>query len=854
MFSALSPEQWAVVQQLFLELVDLAPADREARLASRTADAAIADEVRALLNADARARDRFETPALQQIVADGLADYQAATSGAAPGTLPGAEGPSLLGRRLGPYEVVRRIGEGGMGTVYEAVRADGAFAQRVAIKTVWRDVDSQLLAKRLRSERQILATLQHPNIAALIDGGSTPEGLPYLVMEYVEGAPIDEWCDARALPISARLDLFRQVCAAVAHAHRHLIVHRDLKPSNVFVSDDGTVKLLDFGVAKLLGDTERTGTLTSAGVAPFTAAFAAPEQVSHEPITTVTDVYALGALLFLLLTGRTPINTAAMSVPDMVLAIREGAVTAPSDAGISDESAARRRVSSAARLRSALEGELDAIVMQALRREPLRRYPSVDSLADDLQRFLRGARVLARPDTMTYRLRTVMRRRRALSAGLAVGLVAMVAISVLSLLQARSMRAEAARSERASMYLMRMVGVPDAHFGNPFARIGPNGRVAEMLDSALARVPEVFSDEPRIRARVYTALGAGIAATGRVREAALVLDSARVLARQSYGERSTAYAEATIDAANVALHWRSPADAAVLSTEAIGILESLSDVPPDLISRARLSLASVFLLDGRLTQTDSIAQRVIASELARTTAPTMARAWALRLRGAVEAFRGKDASPTYRHVIAVVDSIGARRSIERLDATFELAYLALGTNRDDAAEALARDGLAAARDGFGEDSREVALLETVPMQLALRRGDLPGALALAAHIEHVIDSLPDLNSAVLLSTTFTRRMVLVAAGQHDRADSLVSSTLQRMERLQAAYPLTLMYGLASASRESMGDLAGSQQMLERLLAVSATRPDLAVFAGEAHLRLARVLARQARIPPRPASR
>ena len=320
------------------------------------------------------------------------------------------------------------------------------------------------------------------------------------------------WCVALEKAAWARYTkriapmLFRQVCGAVSHVHRNLIVHRDLKPSNVFVSAEGGVKLLDFGVAKLLGDTDRLGTLTGAGVSPFTIAFAAPEQVERAPITTATDVYALGALLYLLLTGHTCMDVAHSSVADAILAVREGVVTAPSERALTAVDAQRRGVASTMRLSRTLQGELDAIIMKAMRREPARRYASVDAMADDVHRFLRGDRVQAKTDTVTYRLRTFVRRHRAAAVGIGVTAVAMVAGSAMTLYQANLTRVEASRAERASLFLMHMVGEPDAHFGDPFSRIGPNGRIAELIDSSLARVPILFRDDPRIRARLYTAL------------------------------------------------------------------------------------------------------------------------------------------------------------------------------------------------------------------------------------------------------------------------------------------------------------------------------------------------------------
>jgi eukaryotic-like serine/threonine-protein kinase len=403
----ITPQEWPLVKALWFAAQDAAADERSAILNAPDVDPIIRAHVERLLRAAEASGDRFEQPAA--VALPPVSDEHAA--------------PTLVGRRVGPFTVRRRIGQGGMGVVYEAARSDAAYEQRVAVKTIWRGVDSAVLLKRFRTERQILAVLEHPNIARLLDGGATEEGTPWLAMEYVDGAPIDVYCDDARLGLDARLDLFRQVCAAVQYAHDHKVVHRDLKPSNVLVTADGTVKLLDFGVAKLVDDPDREGTLTGAGLSPFTAAYAAPEQVSGGVITPATDVYALGALLVTLLVGRPPLLFQSLAMVELMQAIREQPARAPSllaldgDGAASTGSSAReaaveRGFTSREHLAKALHGELDAIALMALRKEPERRYASAAALADDVHRYLRRQQVSARPDTLEYRARTFARRRR----------------------------------------------------------------------------------------------------------------------------------------------------------------------------------------------------------------------------------------------------------------------------------------------------------------------------------------------------------------------------------------------------------------------------------------------------------
>jgi eukaryotic-like serine/threonine-protein kinase len=433
MSSNITPEQWPLVKELWFAVQDTPDRQRPAMLEDPRIDPDIRAHVQRLLAASDNVGDRFETPA----------------GGALRGDSTEFTAPSLVGRRLGPYTVTRRVGQGGMGVVYEAVRADAAYEQRVAVKTIWRGADSAVLLKRFRTERQILAGLQHPNIARLLDGGATEEGAPWLAMEYVDGVPIDTFCDDAKLGLDARLDLFRQVCAAVHFAHRNMVVHRDLKPSNVLVTAEGTVKLLDFGVAKLLDDPRMEGTLTGAGLSPFTAAYAAPEQVVGGVITAATDVYSLGALLVTLLVGRPPLLLESMAMSDLLQAIRERPARAPSmlalegdGAGSSDTSpdeiARERGFASREKLSKALVGELDAIALMALRKEPERRYTSAEAMAEDVHRYLRHQQVQARPDTVSYRVQSFTRRRRTLVlASIAIALVTLGAGAV-SLQQRRS--------------------------------------------------------------------------------------------------------------------------------------------------------------------------------------------------------------------------------------------------------------------------------------------------------------------------------------------------------------------------------------------------------------------------------
>ena len=368
-----------------------------------------------------------------------------------------------VGQQFGPYQVLREIGRGGMGRVFLAERADHEFHRRVAIKLIKRGMDSDAIIRHFRNEREILASLDHPNIARLLDGGTSRDGLPYFVMDYIDGQPIDSFCDQHGYSISERLQLFRKVCGAVSYAHQHLVIHRDIKPSNILVTSEGDPKLLDFGIARLLRTDEGSGSsATLTGLPLMTPEFASPEQILGLPASTLTDVYSLGIVLYKLLTGTSPYTF--QSALDAAKTISQAEPKKPStavaevhalDATRNAGSAATISEGSMERARKRLKGDLDNIVLMAIRKEPQRRYQSVEQLSEDIRRHLESLPVSARHDSLGYRLAKFSRRHRAaVTAGLLAALM-LVAGIVTTSLEARRARQqeqlakdEQARAER----------------------------------------------------------------------------------------------------------------------------------------------------------------------------------------------------------------------------------------------------------------------------------------------------------------------------------------------------------------------------------------------------------------------
>ncbi|MEZ5418017.1 MAG: serine/threonine-protein kinase [Vicinamibacterales bacterium] len=399
------------VKALFDLVADLPPAEAEARLAASHEPPEVVDEVRSLVAWHRESGEFLETPAAR------LADLAA---------------DPLIGRSLGTWRVVDLIGRGGMGAVYRAERADDAFTRLAAIKVIGPGADAAGVVERFRLERQTLADLDHRNIARLLDGGSTPDGRPYFVMEYVDGEPIDRYCDARSLSVEARIELFVRVCNGVRYAHENLVVHRDIKPDNILVTGDGTPKLLDFGVARLLSRDGPADSLESAATWLMTPDFASPEQVEGHASTTGTDVYSLGVVLYLLLTGNRPYRISGESPAALQEALARVVVRAPSLAaagGAGADDRARHRATTAAALARRLRGDLDAIVLKALAPAAAARYSSVADLVHDLRAWQTARPVSARPPALRYVAGKFARRHtKALAAAAALALVGLTGV------------------------------------------------------------------------------------------------------------------------------------------------------------------------------------------------------------------------------------------------------------------------------------------------------------------------------------------------------------------------------------------------------------------------------------------
>ncbi|HEV8632450.1 MAG TPA: serine/threonine-protein kinase [Thermoanaerobaculia bacterium] len=682
---------WKRAARLFDELVALEPADRDERLAAlRDEDADLASQVAALLAVDG--------------APGGLLDR--GLSGVLPGTGEGRETEAAVtGRIAGPYRLLRSIGRGGMGAVYEAERADGLYQQRVAIK-VLASPGSPELVGRFQRERAILATLEHPHIARLLDAGSLGDR-PYLVMELVDGDDIATHCDRTRADIATRLRLFLDVCDAVAYAHRHLIVHRDLKPSNVLVNERGEVKLLDFGIAALFDPEGPAETSTTFARRAFTPAYAAPEQVLGEPVSTATDVYALGALLHELLVGRPPkpalVAPPGTSTNPLTTTLAE---LSPDEAA---ETAARRALAGPRQLARMLRGDLAVIAAVALRPQPGDRYGSVQELADDIERHLGGRPVRVRRDDRAYRVRSFVRRNRVAIAASTVAIAGLVAGLLIALAQAREARAETLRASALRQFvtyeLKRRIQDRLLEPGGP--------RLGSMFERGLADVDREFAGQPEVAAEIFSIAGETFFMMKDSRRAIVAFRGALQRSRALYGDGDSRVASARGNLAHALLEHGDLAEAQPLlesltrpdsplpgderyymlsylgrlyvlrgnlaaaeraRRQALAVIIGLHERNPDNRGRALERLAAVLYLEGRLRETEKLLSESLAVQPLWPTLPEMLwlrRAYAAHRMGelaaASRAYAQAEAANASRANVWTAGRIACGRALARVE-------------------------------------------------------------------------------------------------------------------------------------------------------------------------------------------
>jgi eukaryotic-like serine/threonine-protein kinase len=741
-----TPERWKRVREVFDRTSEADVRERERVLTRECgSDEDLRREVRSLLVSSEAAGKFLEVPAVEQVRRSG----------------PWPEAP--LPERIGSWEIVRELGHGGMGTVYLGVRSDGGFRLTAAVKLVRRGMDSEFVLRRFRVEREILSGLDHPHIARLLDGGSAADGRPYFAMEYVEGRHLLEDCTARGLDERARIALLLEVCDAVAYAHRHLVVHRDLKPSNILVTPEGSPKLLDFGLARLLQpDAGGAGERTETGFRLLTPDFASPEQVRGERITTATDIYSLGVVLYHLLAGRSPYRTTDR---------------------LSSEAIARA-VCDQEPERPGVPRDLGNIVLMALRKEPERRYESVGALAEDLKRYLEGRPVMARKDTLGYRAGKFIGRHKPGTAVAAAGALALCAALAAAVYQARVATRERAAAEGRLREVRELTNafvfeVHDAISGLP-GSMPARRLVVERALEYLERISQVKTHDPALRRDLASAYERVARVQGglfeshlgdtqgarRSLERSLALREALAASPGTVEDR-LAFAESELQLAQVLLVAGDGPGAAARARRASTLLTTLAGERPDDPKYAARAARAKRYLGAALTQNG---RRREALDALRESAATL------------EGLAAAD--PTYRRELGI---------------THQMIVHALAGSSDRAAATASYERAAGIQAALAEaDPRNIGLKR----ELAYTHADMGGFLdwagdsrgALACHtralplLEEIVQADPqNADARLFLAETLNNVGYLeIVTGERDTGRARLEGSLKMLEAIAAA--------------------------------------------------------------------
>ncbi len=828
----IDPDRWRVVSGILDDVLDLPPDARASRLDEACgSDVELRRDVEDLIAASESPDGFLSTPAVER-AAPLIAEVA-----------PDPHGASIAGQRVGPYRLVRALGAGGMAVVWLAEREDGQFQQQVAIKFVKQGLLSLEAQRRFLQERQILARLQHPSIARLLDGGVTPQGAPYFVMELVEGVPVTSHCRDRGLDVEGRLRVFLQICDAVQYAHRNLIVHRDLKPSNILVDGEDRVKLLDFGIAKLLGDAQggRDGAPQTIERA-LTPEYAAPEQLRDEPISTSTDVYALGVLLYELLTGERPYAVRGSAVREIERAILEQAPAAPS--ARASTPAFRRR----------LRGDLDRIVLKALQKAPERRYPSAEAFAADVRRHLEGLPISARGDALSYRARKFFGRHRLATAAAAMLFVTLVGGLVATMWQARRAAREAQKADAVKDFLKTILAAAD-----PDLTGGKEPSVRQLLDAGAQRIEAELRNQADVQSEVASVIGAayqslgeydraaalfradlerrrrldgprGLSLAGPLRqlgdalyeqsrftEAAAVYEQSLGIEREKRGSRTPQVAELLWDLGGVARNRGELARAEALDRESLALYSELAGQDSAQAIGVRESLGILYAQVGRFAEAAALQAQVAAAReryLSADHPHTLNSRYNLAY-AFVNLGRFEDAVRVSEDVVARQRRVLGPRH-DRLAVSLRILARALDqAGRAEDALAPAAEALAIQTAEFGPVHPQVAIdrvwqavVEMHTARLAKAEEDARSALA-------YFDIHPDPGRADAPHLRTLVGSVLAESGHLDEADAQIS---RAAADLRAAHHENVFLGFAL---DALGDVARRRAQAARARALAS---------------------------------
>jgi serine/threonine protein kinase/Tfp pilus assembly protein PilF len=794
----MEPEHWNRIKEAVHACLELKPEERQDGIRSACdGEPILMAEVQSLLDSYEHAGNFLESPSID---ADSLVE---------------AEPENLTGSRIGNYQISAMIAHGGMGTVYKAVRADDQFRKQVAIKLIRSGFDSSFIVRRFKAERQILANFDQPNIARLLDGGSTSDGRPYLVMEYVDGEPIDVYCVSRKLSTDDRLRLFRQVCAAVQFAHQNLVIHRDLKPSNILVTADGVPKLLDFGIAKILdpaqaGIEDSSATVTVAQM--MTPEYASPEQFQGGPFTTATDVYSLGVVLYRLLTGCWPYRTSTHSQQEIAKAICEQEPEKPSTAiGRTGDLVGDQRGERVEKLRSRLEGDLDNILLKALRKEPERRYASVEQFSEDIRRYLAGLPVIARKDTLRYRTAKFVSRHKggiAATAGVLALLVGAVIVS--SWMAVRASRAEQ-QAQAVSDFLQNdLLAQASAYTqSGPGTKPDPSLKVRTALDRAAVRITGKFDRQPEVEAAIRDTMGQTYIDLGLYPEARAQFNRALELHRRVLGAEDPKTLK-TMGGLGRAVYLEGKyAEAETLFSQALKVQRRvLGPEHPDTVSSMN-GLVGVYYYQGKYAQAEvlydqilQIRRRVLGPEHPATLGSMGNLANVYYVQG-----KYGQAEALYSQALQMRRRVLGPEHPATLSAMSDLGNTYYSEHKYPPAEALYSQALEIQRRVLGSEHSDTQHTLNGLASVYYAEGKYPQAEALYSQILETRRRVrgPEHRETVISMNNLAE--LYKVRGQYQQAETLFTQTVEISRRvLGPEHPLTLIF---------LGDFASMYQRAGR---------------------------------------
>jgi serine/threonine protein kinase/Tfp pilus assembly protein PilF len=757
---AMNRDRWRRIDELVHETLELEQSQRARFLDQACLDEPeIRAEVEALVAADEQADDFLEEPAIRRRAGAGEPALDLASGDGA--FEPGEGWP------IGPYRVIRRLGQGGMGAVYLATRSDAEYDRAVAIKVLRPGLQSRAMVRRFRSERQILASLDHPNIARLHDGGTMPDGRPYLVMEYIDGTPIDRHAEQQGLDVRARLELFRRICDAVHYAHQNLVVHLDIKPGNILVTRDGVPKLLDFGIARLLDpDHSSQGGETHTGLRPLTPLYASPEQLRGQPLTTASDVYSLGLVLYKLLTGRLPHSRTGTEptrpsmprtrelprpgrAPDASEnasenASRNAAERAAENAGENDP-AARAPLRRDARWRRQLAGDLDSIALKAVRDEPQHRYGSAEQLSADLDRYLSGRPVEARKGTTLYRLGKLLRRHKLAVAAAATILALVIAFAVSTAIQAARLAEERRRADQQRQNTEEVLSFLISVFqvADPFAGEGNTATAKSLLDEGARRLDQELQGQPEVQTRLRETFGSIYLSLGSYDQAATLLRQALERAERLAGPNGDELRVAAIltRLATVHLFRGEHALAEPLYARALAIRQR--HLPPDHIDVAESlhNLASCYYFQNQMDR----------------------------------------ARPLYERALAISRGRAAENELETASIMSALAGVYRAQKDLARAEPLYREAVEIYEAAYGDEHPDLAYGWNNLAHVYIDMGELERAAPLLERAAQVVEKLQGAQHPQLATILYNHGLVLHRQGDLARAEQLYLRSLRILE-------------------------------------------------------------------------